>query len=174
MDENLDIDTSEVFQGLTAADAGVIKEKEQFVKLWCHECLRVFQDRLIDDADRAWFVTALAEQTREHFSLAYEQKVKPAGGLPLLFGSWIEDKAVPERRHYMEVDNAQTMSKAMEYFLDEYNAMTSKPMSLVLFQNAIEHVSRVARAAHRRRRLGPLESARRSGCASRSCSACAS
>lgn len=33
----------------------------------------------------------------------------------------------------------------MEDYLEDHNAMTSKPMSLVLFQNAIEHVARVSR-----------------------------
>ena len=44
-----------------------------------------------------------------------------------------------------EVTDPEEMDFAMNFFLGEYNEMTSKPMSLVLFQNAIEHVSRITR-----------------------------
>ena len=38
--------------------------QESFVKLWAHECLRVFHDRLIDDPDRTWFKVRLSLSTR--------------------------------------------------------------------------------------------------------------
>ena len=54
-------------------------------------------------------------------------------------------KAIAEKRKYQEVTDPEEMDFAMNFFLGEYNEMTSKPMSLVLFQNAIEHVSRISR-----------------------------
>lgn len=42
--------------------ASLISEKEQFVRLWSHECLRIFHDRLIDDNDRLWFNHMLEEK----------------------------------------------------------------------------------------------------------------
>lgn len=39
----------------------------------------------------------------------------------------------------------ENLTQTMEDYLEDYNAMSSKPMSLVLFKNAIEHVARVSR-----------------------------
>ena len=38
------------------------------VRLWTHETLRVFHDRLIDDPDRVWFGKLLCELLGKHFS----------------------------------------------------------------------------------------------------------
>jgi hypothetical protein len=46
---------------------------------------------------------------------------------------------------YQEIDNMTLLQKIMDDYLEDFNAMTNKPMSLVLFQNAIEHVARISR-----------------------------
>lgn len=40
-------DVSKVFQGMTKSKPVGIKRDDDMVKLWCHEALRVFADRLI-------------------------------------------------------------------------------------------------------------------------------
>lgn len=40
-------DVSKVFQGLSKSNPRAITNEDSMVKLWAHECLRVFQDRLI-------------------------------------------------------------------------------------------------------------------------------
>lgn len=46
---------------------------------------------------------------------------------------------------YQEIENLSLVTKVMDDYLEDYNAMTNKPMSLVLFQNAIEHIARISR-----------------------------
>lgn len=52
-------------QGVLQGSANLISEKEQFVRLWGHECLRIFHDRLVDDSDRTWFNHMLVEKVRK-------------------------------------------------------------------------------------------------------------
>ena len=49
----------------------MVKPKEGFgknnmVRLWAHESLRVFGDRLVDDPDREWFLRHLVDMVRPY------------------------------------------------------------------------------------------------------------
>ena len=55
-------DISKVFQGLYLADRSFIESKEQIIKLWGHEILRVFHDRLINEEDQKKLKKLLDEQ----------------------------------------------------------------------------------------------------------------
>lgn len=54
-------DISKVFQGVCLSHPKVILEKQDLVRLWYHENMRIFHDRLIDDADRKYFKNILRE-----------------------------------------------------------------------------------------------------------------
>jgi dynein heavy chain len=54
-------DVSKVFQGLYQADKDFYEGKEHIIKLWAHEVLRVFADRLNSLADRDQFKGFLNE-----------------------------------------------------------------------------------------------------------------
>lgn len=50
------------------AQKEVFDTAEGLVKLWQHECMRVFHDRLIDHEDRTWFKNLLVETITTVFS----------------------------------------------------------------------------------------------------------
>jgi len=54
-------DISKVFQGLYQAEKNFYEGKEQIMKLWAHEVLRVFNDRLNSFDDRDQFKQSLNE-----------------------------------------------------------------------------------------------------------------
>lgn len=54
-------DISKVFQGVYMADKDFQESKEHIIKLWSHEILRVFSDRLISFEDKDKFKAALNE-----------------------------------------------------------------------------------------------------------------
>lgn len=54
--------------GVLQADPGIIREHTQIFRLFCHECQRVFHDRLIDKTDKDYFNGILSEMSLKHFS----------------------------------------------------------------------------------------------------------
>jgi len=133
-------DLSKVFQGVLMGDASRVKDKDSFIKLWSHELMRVFHDRLTDEPDRNWFKASIVSKVKEAFGVDFN-KIK--GERDLIYADFGDPKA--SVKVYQELTDMESLSKAMEDYLDDYNAITTKPMNLVLFASAIEHVARISR-----------------------------
>ena len=120
------------------------------IKLWAHECLRVFQDRLISITDRDLFQTMLTDKIKEKFKKDWGKLVtiKPllfASFTPLIFPEGDETKK-PWADIYCELTDRKKVKKIAEDALQEYNVMNrAKKMDLVLFTDAIEHVVKIHR-----------------------------
>ena len=65
-------DVSRISQGLCLADRRDTSEIVDVVRLWLHENLRVFGDRLIDNTDRNWLKDYCLEESCKTFSLERE------------------------------------------------------------------------------------------------------
>jgi dynein heavy chain len=53
------------------------------VRLWAHEAMRVFHDRLVSTDDRAWFCGALKQAVDKHWPQAqFAQVFPPQEGQP--------------------------------------------------------------------------------------------
>src|SRR5206468_24309 len=61
-------DFSRVVLGCLMADTPRMTEPAQMVRLWIHEVLRVFYDRLVDDPDRNWLLDFVKKVVRNCFS----------------------------------------------------------------------------------------------------------
>lgn len=46
---------------------------KQFIRLWVHEVLRVFYDRLVDDADRNWLLQFIGKLIKKQFHQDFEK-----------------------------------------------------------------------------------------------------
>jgi dynein heavy chain len=134
-------DLAKIFQGMMMADPKKIGEdKAVIVRLWIHESSRVIRDRLINMEDRIWFDDLLKECVKNQMKMKYEQVVTSDR---IIFGDYMVPGADP--RLYVEITNMATLRKTVETYLEEYNANTNKPMKLVMFLDAIEHVSKISR-----------------------------
>ena len=59
-------DFGRVVQGITLASKSQIGEdKDKMTRLWVHEMMRVFYDRLVDDEDRGWFVRLIRDVVKK-------------------------------------------------------------------------------------------------------------
>jgi dynein heavy chain len=56
-----------IFQGLLVAKQEAIKEPDIFVKLWLHECERIYGDRLVNAADLATYRGLAADISKKMF-----------------------------------------------------------------------------------------------------------
>ena len=134
-------DLSKVFQGVLQADPKLVDTKESFVKIWAHETLRVFHDRLIDDQDRDWFKALIVTVVKEQYGLDFN-KIRGENA-NLVYSNFGDPKAAT--KPYAELVDRALLQKVMEEYLDDYNQMTNKPMNLVLFESAVEHIARISR-----------------------------
>ena len=60
-------DLSKVFQGITKANYRSCSSDNDLIKLWAHECSRVFKDRLISIEDQTFFDSLLKDIIRVSF-----------------------------------------------------------------------------------------------------------
>lgn len=68
---------------------------EGLVRLWAHEALRLFQDRLVDDAERQWTNENIDSVALKHFPNINRDD---ALGRPILFSNWLSKNYIPVDR----------------------------------------------------------------------------
>ena len=137
-------DLGKVFQGLLMADIRRMAGPNDLARMWVHECRRVFGDRLINAEDRGWFNDQLADKVSspQFMKLNYEEVT--GGRSTILYGDYMIPGAEP--KIYAEVEDMGTkLQPVIEEYLSDYNAESKTPMKLVMFLDAIEHVSRISR-----------------------------
>ncbi|CAG08487.1 unnamed protein product, partial [Tetraodon nigroviridis] len=148
-------DLSRVCNGLTQTSPDRFSTVSQFVRVWRNECLRVFYDRLIDETDKALVQGLITKLVDEHFESDMEAVLTD----PVLFGDYSNALSETEPRVYEDILDyeaskilfqvpqvicSSTSIFFVQEILEEYNE--NKPrMNLVLFDDALEHLTRVHR-----------------------------
>ncbi|KAK9890592.1 hypothetical protein WA026_011959 [Henosepilachna vigintioctopunctata] len=132
-------DISKIFQGLLRSHKDYQNTKVAFLRLWIHECYRVFYDRLIDDIDREWFLAQMNEQLGSHYELTVHA-LCPKNEIPMY------TDFVNVYRIYEDYADLPALRKFLENEMEEYNVSPGVvPMDLVLFKDAIDHICRIVR-----------------------------
>ncbi|KAJ8728552.1 hypothetical protein PYW07_006248 [Mythimna separata] len=133
-------DLSKVFQGVLMMDPKYVEDEDEVIRLWYHEHQRVYQDRLVNDADREWFTNLVQKKIRSEFKKDPEELLKDR---LMLFGDFMDIGA--DERKYVEIDDKAELDDVLAHYLDDYNLSTMAILDLVLFEDAVAHLCRVAR-----------------------------
>ncbi|XP_074410515.1 dynein axonemal heavy chain 10 isoform X7 [Zonotrichia albicollis] len=133
-------DLSRVYNGLVLTDAERFHTATQMVRVWRNECLRVFHDRLINEADKELVQGHIRSLVEEHFADHLEHVMRD----PILFGDFRTALNEAEPRFYEDIQDYELAKALFKEILDDYNEYHIK-MNLVLFDDALEHLIRIHR-----------------------------
>ncbi|KAF3061368.1 Dynein heavy chain, cytoplasmic [Daldinia childiae] len=106
---------------------------EGLIRIWAHEALRLFQDRLVAEDERQWTDEAVRRIALEFFPTIDEQK---ALGGPILFSNWLSKNYVPVDREQLR----DFVKARLKTFCEE-----EVDVPLILFNDVLEHVLRIDR-----------------------------
>ncbi|XP_025789014.1 dynein heavy chain 10, axonemal [Puma concolor] len=133
-------DLSRIFNGLLLTDPGRFQTVTQMVRVWRNECLRIFHDRLINETDKQLVQDHIGNLVMEHFNDDMEVVMRD----PILFGDFRTALQEEETRIYEDIQDYEAAKALFQEILEEYNESNTK-MNLVLFDDALEHLTRVHR-----------------------------
>jgi len=108
------------------------------VRMWLHECMRVFYDRLIMEEDRESFMNFVKVGMKE-----FDFKEEVLLEQPLIYTSFVS-AAEGHEKAYLPIKDMSHLKNVLENKLAEYNEQVST-MNLVLFDQAMEHICRISR-----------------------------
>ena len=107
---------------------------EGLVRIWAHEALRLFQDRLVSEEERKWTDESVRRNALEFFPTIDEHK---ALGGPILYSNWLSKNYVPVDREQLR----EFVKARLKTFCEE-----EVDVPLILFNDVLEPVSS---ASHR-------------------------
>ena len=119
-----------------------VQSPESIARLWVNECLRVFHDRLINNDDKKWFTEFLDELLKRQFRLNFEYEELFVNN-KVMWGDLLKLDAPVKL--YEEISNKEKLHKVLDGMLEEYNVGGGQKMHLVFFEDAVEHILRIAR-----------------------------
>ena len=134
-------DLSRVYYGLSLTVPERYTEEALFIRVWRNECLRIFHDRLISAEDKTLVQGHLNDLVNEKFPDHSETVLRN----PILFGDYRSAlDADAEPRVYEDLQDFDASGALFTEILEEYNN-TFNPMNIVLFEDALDHATRVHR-----------------------------
>ncbi|XP_055846761.1 dynein heavy chain, cytoplasmic isoform X3 [Episyrphus balteatus] len=106
---------------------------EGLVRLWAHEALRLFQDRLVEDSERRWTNENIDMVALKHFPSVDGEKALMR---PILYSNWLSKDYMPVNREELR----DYVRARLKVFYEE-----ELDVPLVLFDEVLEHVLRIDR-----------------------------
>lgn len=135
-----------------------VENKKMFAKIWFHESMRVFHDRLIDSNEKDWVFSILCDQIndtsgtfKDNMEIIFESYISESGVVTidsikkLSFGSYLDiDTEVPSRK-YEEITSFDKLIMVANVAMNAYNESEKSELNVILFTYALEHLNRICR-----------------------------
>jgi dynein heavy chain len=149
-------DFARVVQGILLVRADQANDPKKIIHLWLHEAYRVFYDRLVDDVDRKWlfefsrqavtknFVVESFDNIFSEYDNNHGGKIEEDDLRSLIFGTYLSPREATGKA-YCEINNLTELTEYVDRCVVEHNQISKKPLDLVMFRFAIEHLSRISR-----------------------------
>eukprot|EP00656_Telonema_subtile_P031899 TRINITY_DN3494_c0_g2_i1.p1 TRINITY_DN3494_c0_g2~~TRINITY_DN3494_c0_g2_i1.p1 ORF type:complete len:4527 (-),score=1335.50 TRINITY_DN3494_c0_g2_i1:103-13683(-) len=139
-------DVGKVFEGMLCINKDYCDNRETMIRLWVHESLRVFADRMICSEDKHLLQNEINDLLSENFEVSWKKLMEAHF---TAFGSFMRELEEPV---YEEILSEADLKAKLEFNLDEYNETPKVvQMSLVLFRDAMEHIMRIHRVLSKNR-----------------------
>ena len=120
-----------IYEAVVNMDQGLTKE--ELVRIWAHEGIRLFADRLTEPSDCQWCHDKIDEIAQKWFAgVDFEVALKP----PLLYTSWLSKETRKVERDELK----EFLSARLRVFYEE-----ELDVPLVVFDEVLEHVLRIDR-----------------------------
>ncbi|CAB3359526.1 Hypothetical predicted protein [Cloeon dipterum] len=142
-------DLTSLFGGLCQTKPLNFTKPETFVRAWRHEVNRVFYDRLETSEDQK-LIEKLIEDAIKHYFEPFEAHTLRD---PVLFGDFRNALTQSEeKRCYEDLLDFEAVFFLFQEVLEEYNKQErEQKLDIVLFDSALEHLSRLHRVLRMRR-----------------------
>jgi len=148
-----------VLKGILLINPQLIQTDSQFIRLWFHEMLREFHDRLNSNEDRRWFLSVLTEMLPKYYKVQWNT-INTSDFV--MFNEFADGSQLYKE---VTVKPDQLLSTCVTA-LKEHNRDATKTIDMTLSHESVEHVSALSRVLSMNRGhamlIGPKAIGRRS------------
>nr|XP_034180267.1 dynein heavy chain 10, axonemal [Osmia lignaria] len=139
-------DLSRITAGLLQSHPDYLSSVKQIVRLWRNEFTRVICDRLISKEDKDLVDGYIKEKIEERWEEEDSETVAYAMRDPLLFGDFRNAINEDEPRFYEDLLDYEAVYNLFFEIFEDYNERNATILHMVLFNDALDHLTRVHRA----------------------------
>ncbi|OHT09907.1 Dynein heavy chain family protein [Tritrichomonas foetus] len=137
-------DLANVVQGIMRAKPDYVSTPQILEKLWLHENVRVYSDRLVCDADRKQLQEILTSTMKK--KLGTDISAEDVFEGPLLFSDYLRGFVADNERFYEELPDYDKARKVLDDYLEEYHFSRRQQSDPILFfDSAVQHITRISR-----------------------------
>ncbi|CAD2218708.1 Dynein heavy chain, N-terminal region 2/Hydrolytic ATP binding site of dynein motor region/AAA domain (dynein-related subfamily)/Dynein heavy chain AAA lid domain/P-loop containing dynein motor region/AAA+ lid domain/P-loop containing dynein motor region D4/Microtubule-binding stalk of dynein motor/ATP-binding dynein motor region containing protein, putative [Angomonas deanei] len=156
-------DLAKVFQGLTQVVPRICRDEKTAIRLWIHETMRCFYDRLATEEDRLYFTSELMMDALTRYLPGSHSHENYFEGEPIIWGDFLRFGAA--EKVYEEATDLPKVAAVLDEYQEDYNATlasggngetTVSPLNLVLFSDHCTHLARIIRVIRQPRGNGLL------------------